>query len=105
MSSIFPPRSRRGDCSPSTQRTASEMVDLPHPLGPTIAVTPASNGSSTVPANDLKPDSSSRVNLMVWSSCGSREWRGPGGGVGAAPRSGGEGGGGRGEDSGGGGAF
>src|SRR2546422_6709908 len=45
-SSILPPRSRRGDCSPSTQRTASEMFDLPHPLGPTIAVTPASNGSS-----------------------------------------------------------
>src|SRR2546426_9892986 len=63
-SSIFPPRSRRGDCSPSTQRTASEMLDLPHPLGPTIAVTPASNGSSTVPANDLKPDSSSRLSLM-----------------------------------------
>src|SRR5256886_15186865 len=63
-SSILPPRSRRGDCSPSTQRTASEMLDLPHPLGPTIAVTPASNGSSTVPANDLKPDSSSRLSLM-----------------------------------------
>src|SRR3989441_4003690 len=57
-SSILPPRSKRGDCSPSTQRTASEMFDLPHPLGPTIAVTPASNGSSTVPAKDLKPDSS-----------------------------------------------
>src|SRR5438093_12843715 len=63
-SSILPPRSKRGDCSPSTQRTASEMFDLPHPLGPTIAVTPASNGSSTVPANDLKPDSSSRLSLM-----------------------------------------
>src|SRR5205823_14064339 len=78
-SSIFTPRSKRGDCSPNTHRTASEMFDLPHPLGPTIAVTPASNGSSTVSANDLKPDSSSRVNLMVWSSCGSREWRGRGG--------------------------
>src|SRR5881397_693780 len=28
-SSIFPPRSKRGDCSPSTQRTASETFDLP----------------------------------------------------------------------------
>src|SRR5712691_5514657 len=63
-SSIFPPRSRRGDCSPRTQRTASEIFDLPHPFGPTMAVTPASNGSSTVPANDLKPDSSSRLSLM-----------------------------------------
>src|SRR2546427_5748260 len=27
-SSILPPRSRRGDCSPRTQRTASEMLDL-----------------------------------------------------------------------------
>ncbi len=66
-SSIFPPRNRRGDCSPNTQRTASEMFDFPQPFGPTIAVTPASNGNSTVPTNDLKPDSSSRLNLMVWS--------------------------------------
>ena len=41
------------------------MFDLPQPFGPTMAVTPASNGSSTAPANDLNPDSSSRVNLMV----------------------------------------
>jgi len=66
-SSILPPRSKRGDCSPRTQRTASEMLDLPQPFGPTMAVTPASNGSSTAPANDLKPDSSSRVSLMEWS--------------------------------------
>src|SRR5881227_3191750 len=65
-SSILPPRNRRGDCSPSTQRTASEMFDLPHPFGPTMAVTPVSNGNSTAPANDLNPASSSRVNLMVW---------------------------------------
>src|SRR4029077_18699635 len=42
-SSILPPRSRRGDCSPRTQRTASEMLDLPQPFGPTMAGTPASN--------------------------------------------------------------
>ncbi len=64
-SSILPPRSSRGDCSPNTQRTASEMLDLPQPLGPTIAVTPDSNGSSTVPANDLKPDNSNRISLMA----------------------------------------
>src|SRR2546427_8008996 len=73
-SSILPPRSKRGDCSPSTQRTASEMFDLPHPLGPTIAVTPASNGNSTVLAKDLKPDSYSRVSLMVWSPSVSQGW-------------------------------
>src|SRR6266536_6317217 len=67
-SSIFPPRNRRGDCSPSTKRTASEMLDLPHPFGPTKAVTPASKGSSNVPANDLKPDSSSRLSLMPGGS-------------------------------------
>ena len=28
------------DCSPSTQRMASDTLDLPQPLGPTMAVTP-----------------------------------------------------------------
>jgi hypothetical protein len=42
------------------------MFDFPQPFGPTIDVTPASNGSSTDPAKDLNPDSSSRLNLMVW---------------------------------------
>jgi hypothetical protein len=63
-SSILPPRSSRGDCSPSTHRTASEMLDFPQPFGPTIAVTPRSKGSSTDPAKDLKPTSSSRLSLM-----------------------------------------
>src|ERR687888_97767 len=63
-SSIFPPRNRRGDCSPNTQRTASEMFDLPQPFGPTTAVTPSSKGSSTDPANDLNPESSSLLSLM-----------------------------------------
>src|SRR5688500_5340601 len=63
-SSIFPPRSSRADCSPSTQRTASDTLDLPQPLGPTIAVTPSSKVRSTVSANDLKPDSSSLVSFM-----------------------------------------
>src|SRR5688500_7553897 len=58
-SSIFAPRSRRARCSPSTQRTASETLDLPHPLGPTIAVTPASKSRSTWSAKDLNPWSSS----------------------------------------------
>src|SRR5687767_4714256 len=63
-SSILPPRSSRADCSPSTQRTASETFDLPQPLGPTMAVTPSSNSRVTVSANDLKPESSSLVSFM-----------------------------------------
>ena len=42
-SSIFAPRSARARCSPSTHRTASDTFDLPHPFGPTMAVTPGSN--------------------------------------------------------------
>src|SRR5688572_20549065 len=63
-SSILPPRSRRADCSPSTQRTASETFDLPQPLGPTMAVTPSSKVRLTVSAKDLKPESSSLVSFM-----------------------------------------
>src|SRR4029077_5553568 len=48
------------------------MLDLPHPFGPTIAVTPASNGRSTDPAKDLKPDSSNRLKRMVCSPSASR---------------------------------
>jgi hypothetical protein len=60
-SSIFAPRSVRARCSPSTQRTASETFDLPHPFGPTIAVTPGSKTNSVSSANDLNPCSSSFV--------------------------------------------
>ena len=60
-SSIFAPRSNRARCSPSTQRTASDTLDFPHPLGPTIAVTPFSNTISVASAKDLKPWSSSLV--------------------------------------------
>jgi hypothetical protein len=71
--SILPPRSRRADCSPRTQRTASETFDLPQPFGPTIAVTPDSKVSVTVSAKDLNPDSSSLVSFMprgpVWDGC------------------------------------
>src|SRR5207249_3046816 len=34
--SILPPLSKRGHCSPRTQRTLSEMLDLPQPFGPSI---------------------------------------------------------------------
>src|SRR5262245_62172286 len=54
-SSIFPPRSVRGPCAPSTHATASTRFDLPEPLGPTTTVTPGSNSSDVLSAKDLKP--------------------------------------------------
>ena len=42
-------------CSPKTQRTASEMLLLPLPLGPTIAVMPSEKSKFILSANDLKP--------------------------------------------------
>ncbi len=60
-SSIFAPRRIRARCSPSTQRTASDTLDFPQPLGPTIAVTPSSNSMDVWSANDLKPCISSLV--------------------------------------------
>ena len=56
-SSILPPRSVRGPCAPSTQATASTRFDFPEPLGPTTTVTPGSNSSTVLSANDLKPRS------------------------------------------------
>src|ERR671921_1112528 len=69
-SSILPPRKSRADCSPRTQRTESETLDLPQPFGPTIAVTPSSKVSVTVSAKDLKPESSSLVSFMPSVSLG-----------------------------------
>ena len=54
-SSILAPRSALARCSPSTQRTASAMLDLPQPLEPTMAVTPSRNSRVVRSANDLKP--------------------------------------------------
>ena len=56
-SPMFLSRSNVGLCSPSTQRTASTMFDLPHPLGPMIADTSPGKVSSTASGNDLKPTS------------------------------------------------
>src|SRR6185503_14407765 len=41
--------------SPSTQRTASMMFDLPQPLGPTIEVRFEGKGSDDGSTKDLKP--------------------------------------------------
>src|SRR5438876_6556694 len=55
-SAISPPRSALADCSPKTQRIASETLDLPHPLGPTMAATPGWKFRDVLSANDLKPN-------------------------------------------------
>jgi hypothetical protein len=42
-------------CSPRTQRSASTTLDLPEPLGPTIALIPLGNWSIVLSAKDLNP--------------------------------------------------
>src|SRR5487761_1211364 len=54
-SSIRPPRSERGPCSPSTQEMASTTLDLPEPLGPTMTLIPGSSASVVLSAKDLNP--------------------------------------------------
>ena len=54
-SCIEAPRIAPGLCSPSAQRTASVMFDLPEPLGPTITLTPGENSRLTRSGNDLNP--------------------------------------------------
>src|SRR6185503_12211821 len=55
-SSIRAPRRLLADCSPSTHEMASEIFDLPHPLGPMMAATPSPwNLSSVRSQNDLNP--------------------------------------------------
>src|SRR5712691_10439027 len=54
-SAIVLPRSSRAWPEPRTHLTASTMLVLPEPFGPTIAVTPPSNRISVGRANVLKP--------------------------------------------------
>src|SRR3954468_5322407 len=55
-SSMRAPRRLLADCSPRTHEIASEMLDLPQPLGPTIAATPSPwNFSSVRSQKDLNP--------------------------------------------------
>ena len=49
------PRSCFTFCSPSTQRTASEMFDFPEPFGPTMPVMPLLKSRTVLFAKDLKP--------------------------------------------------
>src|SRR3989344_2746974 len=59
-SSPLLPRRFRASRSPKSQRMASIMFDFPEPLGPTMAVMPAGNSKTVLPAKDLKPFSSRR---------------------------------------------
>src|ERR1043165_544354 len=65
-SAISPPRSAFADCSPSTQRIASETLDLPHPLGPTIPVTPGSKLREVLSAKDLNPKTVKFLRYMIF---------------------------------------
>src|SRR5690606_37907370 len=51
------PRRRLAELSPMTQRTASMMLDLPQPLGPTTPVMLVGRCSTVGSTKDLKPDS------------------------------------------------
>ena len=53
------------EVSPSTQRTASEILLLPEPFGPTTAVMPFPNVNSVLSGNDLNPCISSVLNNIA----------------------------------------
>ena len=59
-SCIDSPRSSLALLSPSTQRTASMMLDLPQPLGPTTPTRWPGNWKVVGSAKDLKPES------LIW---------------------------------------
>ena len=52
--------------SPKTQRTASMMLDLPHPLGPTTPTSCPGNKKLVASANDLKPDNLMELRRTVY---------------------------------------
>src|SRR6478736_3616492 len=55
-SCIDSPRSSEALDSPSTQRTASMMLDLPHPFGPTTPTSWPGTWKLVGSTNDLNPD-------------------------------------------------
>ena len=67
-SSIFAPRRVLLLCSPMTQRMASEIFDLPEPLGPTMAVISSPKRISVLSGKDLKPCNSNDFRYTVISS-------------------------------------
>src|SRR3954452_21091775 len=54
-SCIEAPRIAPGLCSPSAQSTASVMLLLPEPLGPTMTLTPGENSRVVRSGKDLNP--------------------------------------------------
>src|SRR5688572_12053648 len=56
-SDIDPPRRLLAECVPSTHDSASTMLDLPDPFGPTMTVIPGSKSRWVFSAKDLKPRS------------------------------------------------
>ena len=76
-SAISPPRKALADCSPSTHRMASEILDFPQPLGPTTAVIPGSKFRIVLSANDLNPTAFRLFRYMKNSfypqNCGHRD--------------------------------
>src|SRR5436190_2675221 len=71
-SSIRSPRRLFALCSPMTQVIASATLLLPHPLGPTMAVTPLSKASSDLSEKDLNPLISRRSRRISQFHCGLR---------------------------------
>src|SRR5499427_3102844 len=55
------PRSCLADDSPSTQRTASMTLDLPHPLGPTTPTSWPGTAMEVGSTKDLKPERRTEV--------------------------------------------
>ena len=65
ISAMVLPRRFLGDNSPSTQRTASRMLLLPHPLGPTTVVMPGPKSNSVRSAKLLNPCSMIRLRNTI----------------------------------------
>src|SRR5438309_6095975 len=63
-SSALLPRRRDGACSPRTHRIASTTLDLPHPFGPTTAVSPGAKLIEVGSKKDLKPTTSRLLRRM-----------------------------------------
>ena len=73
-SAISPPRNAFAEVSPRTHLIASTMLDLPHPFGPTIPVTPEWKSITVLSANDLKPCNCKVLRTMVQIAAEPAEW-------------------------------
>lgn len=79
-SCMLSPRSSLALLSPSTQRTASMMLDLPQPFGPTTPTSCPGSMKLVGSANDLKPESLMEVRRTgqaegAWSKDNSEQQR------------------------------